>query len=313
MADETGLDAFFFAHNQSGTMVNVTNGTMGGVTSFFFNYTLTTNSSLANYTCAEISFNDTSGNINLTNQSCFITQPPLIAVPEVCRTFDFFNHSTDSVPLFSINCSGHVNINFGKIVFPFGYIIDNFKDDWLRFGGSLQVDELINSTGNVTAENVFLPQYIFPHTNETIPVLGANLWTNISFSQEETTIKQGITHIHNDNTNTTFTINVDGIYYISYNMDVIDTSASATDIDVAGRVILSNGTEIEGSVFETDIIRVQIETELSHEFLARLNEGDKILFQFTADDADVEMSTHGTFGDHPNSISVIIEKRSTLP
>ena len=143
--------------------------------------------------------------------------------------------------------------------------------------------------------------------------MGAGAWTNITFTQEEVAIKQGITHTHNDNTNTTFNVNTDGIYYISYNYDVIDTSVSSSDIDVAGRVIWVNGTEIDGSVFETDITKKLIETELSHEMLARLKEGDKILFQFIAQNANVVISTHGTFGNHPESVSVIIEKRYNLP
>ncbi len=195
-----------------------------------------------------------------------------------------------------------------KLTFRLGGIIDNIKEGIIK----VTVD-LFNLSGNVTAENVFLPQYIFPHNNETIPVIAANEWTNITFTQEEVVIKQGITHTYNDNTNTTFTINADGIYYISFNADVIDTSPSASDIDISVRVIHSNGTEILGSVFETDITKIQVETELSHELLARLNAGNQIVFQFTADDDNVEMSTHGTFGEHPNSISVIIEKRYNLP
>ncbi len=179
--------------------------------------------------------------------------------------------------------------------------------------GTATPSDKLEVIGNITADNVFLPQYISPHTNETIPVLGANEWTNITFNQEETGIKLGITHTYNDITNHTFTINADGIYYLSYNMDVIDTSASATVIDVAGRVIYVNGTEVIDSVFETDITRQEAETELAHEFLARLILGEQVVFQFIATDADVEMSTHGTFGDHPSSITAIIEKRYNLP
>ena len=172
---------------------------------------------------------------------------------------------------------------------------------------------IINTSLNVTAKNIFLPQYIFPHNNETLPVLGANVWTNITFTQEEVEIKEGISHTFNDTTNTTFTINSDGIYYLSFNMDLIDTSPSASDIDVAGRVIYVNGTEIPGSVFETDITKQEIETELSHEMLARLISGEQVVFQYTSTDADVEMSTHGTFGDHPDSVSIIIKKIHNLP
>ena len=168
-------------------------------------------------------------------------------------------------------------------------------------------------SGNITAENVFIPQYIFSHTNETIALAGANTWTNVTFIQEASALKRGISHTHNDDTNHTFTVTESGIYDIEFDFDVIDTSGSSTDIDIAGRVILTNGTEIDGSVFETDITKKNIETELSHEFLAHLNSGDSIVFQFTADDADVQISTHGTFGTHPESATIVLEKIANLP
>lgn len=166
--------------------------------------------------------------------------------------------------------------------------------------------------GNLTSENVFVPQYAFAHTNRTQPVLGANIWTNMTFNQEATKVKFGITHTFDDNTNHTFTINEDGVYNLEFDFDMIDFSASATIIDMAGRVIFSNGTEIDGSAFETDITRVQVETELSHSSLARLRSGDVIIFQFIADDADVSVSTHGTFGTHPDSATIIIEKVANI-
>ncbi|KKK57300.1 hypothetical protein LCGC14_3055860, partial [marine sediment metagenome] len=93
----------------------------------------------------------------------------------------------------------------------------------------------------------------------------------------------------------------------------VDTSPSASDIDAAGRIIYKNGTEIKGSAFEGDIIKIQIETEISHSILARLLVGDEIIFQFIADNANVQVSTHGTFGDHPDSATIIIEKIANLP
>ncbi len=167
-------------------------------------------------------------------------------------------------------------------------------------------------TGNITSENVFIPQYIFPHTNETIILTGAGAWSNITFGQEETDLKFGIEH-STGLTNDTFTINQTGIYDISFNLDVIDTSASASTIDIAARMVYINETEIRGSVFETDIIKQQVETEISHEFLARLNAGDAVKFQFTATDTDVEISSHGTFGEHPESVSIVMKKIANLP
>ena len=178
--------------------------------------------------------------------------------------------------------------------------------------GDLRVLGDLSVTENVTAENVFLPQYIFPHTNRTIPLVSANVWANITFDQEATAIKKGIGHTFNDNTNYTFTINTAGIYEIDFDFDAIDVSGSSTDIDIAGRVIYVNGTEITGSVFETDITKKDIEVELSHHMMARFESGDIIVFQFIATDVDVQLSTHGNFGDHPDSATIKILKVANL-
>ncbi len=183
--------------------------------------------------------------------------------------------------------------------------------------GTLKVDSNIftsgiTATGNITAENVFLPQYIYAHTNETIPVLGASTWTNVTISQEDSDVKQGITH-DAVTLNHTFTINATGVYDLDYNFDVEDTSVGSSDIDVAARVIYANGTELLGSVFETDITKRGVETELSHNFLAEMFGGETIIFQFIADNENVQISTHGTFGDHPESATVRIIKIANLP
>jgi len=167
--------------------------------------------------------------------------------------------------------------------------------------------------GNALADNVFLPQYIFSHTNETTQVLGADTWTNVSFGQEDSDIKQGITHDYDTITNNTFTIAEDGIYDVDYDFDIEDTSGSASDIDVAARLTLVNGSEVVGSVFETDITRQGAEAELSHNFLVECRAGEQFVFQFVASDADVIISTHGTFGVHPESAAVLMMKVANLP
>ncbi|KKM17643.1 hypothetical protein LCGC14_1673740, partial [marine sediment metagenome] len=184
---------------------------------------------------------------------------------------------------------------------------------WLNgFFVNLFVSGDLNVTGNITSANVFVPQYAFTHTNETIPLTTSSVWANVTFGQEVTDILFGITHVHTGIMNHTFTFSEDGIYEIHYDFDVEDTSPSASDIDVAGRVIYENGTEIPGSVFETDIIKQDIETELSHDFLMSVLDGDKIVFQFVADDVDVQISTHGTFGVAPESATVVIKKIANL-
>ncbi len=143
-------------------------------------------------------------------------------------------------------------------------------------------------------------------------MLGASEWTNVTFSQEDTDVKRGITH-DAVTLNHTFGINADGVYDLDYNFDVIDTSGASSDIDIAGRAIYANGTELLGSVFETDITKKIVENELSHDFSVKLIAGDIIVFQFIAEDADVQISTHGTFGDHPESASVRFLKIANLP
>jgi len=170
----------------------------------------------------------------------------------------------------------------------------------------------INASGNITSENVFLPQYIFSHTNETIPVLAANEWTNVTFGEDEAHIKLGIDHHHDSSINDTFEIHEDGIYDISYGLTLIDTSAGATDIDMAGRMVYINNTELGGSVFQTDIIRQEIETIITHRFLARLVTGDEIKLQFIASDSDVQLSDHSIFGDDPESALIVINKIANL-
>ena len=153
---------------------------------------------------------------------------------------------------------------------------------------------------------------LLSHTNHTIVLLGASTWTNVTFDQEEPDLMSGISHTYDDSTNQTFTVSVDGIYEADFDFDVEDNSGASSDIDVAGRLIYSNGTEVIGSVFETDIAKKGVETELSHDFLFRASAGDSFIFQFIADDADVIISTHGTFGDHPESATIVIKKVANL-
>ncbi len=166
--------------------------------------------------------------------------------------------------------------------------------------------------GNITSASAFVPVYLFTHTNHTLPVLGANLWTNVTFpldypTEPDEDIKFGWIHNRTDTSNHTFTVLFDGIYDIDYDYDIQNTGAPA-NLNVAGRVIYVNGTELIGSVFEEGLATQNTETELSHDFLVRLNARDVIIFQFISDGANVELSTHHTFGDQPESVSARIFK-----
>jgi hypothetical protein len=207
-----------------------------------------------------------------------------------------------------LRSSGTTLLNGGNVIFNGGDVGIGTTSPTHK----LNVVGNANITGNITSSNVFIPQYMFSHTNATISVKGVGVWTNVTFDQEDSDIKQGISHTFNDNTNHTFTIKEDGIYNVDYDLDVQDTSAGASDINVAGRLILVNGTEIKGSVFEIDITKQGTEAELSHNFLVKALAGQKFIVQFTASDADVQISTHGTYGDYPESASLLINKIANI-
>ena len=164
----------------------------------------------------------------------------------------------------------------------------------------------------VYGSNLFISQYIFSHTNATIQVLGDSVWTNVTFDQEVADISFGISHNASDSTNQTFTIMVDGIYEADFDFDIEDNSPGASQVDLAGRLVYLNGTEVIGSVFETDLDKNGEETELSHDFLFRAYAGESFIFQFAGTDADVQISTHGVFGDHPESATIVIKKVANL-
>ena len=235
------------------------------------------------------------GTFNVTDESWFENNLHLRDLVKL-----FFG-AADDISLLFDGVNFNITAEVGSPIFYFRSFAKYVFDNDVEITGNLNV------SGNITSESSFISQYVFAHTNRTHPLVSASVWANVTFDQELSDIMFGITHV-NDSTNRTFTFQDSGIYDIDYDYDVIDTSASSTDIDVAGRLIYSNGTEVIGSVFETDITKKDIEAEVSHDFLIRVGAGDSVVFQFIADDVDVKISTHGTFGLHPESASVRIMK-----
>ncbi len=82
LQDETGLSFYIFAHNNSGTLLNVSNGTLSG-TSVFVNKTVTITKGQGNYICGQFWVNDTSDNINQTNMGCFTVANTAPTIPYV--------------------------------------------------------------------------------------------------------------------------------------------------------------------------------------------------------------------------------------
>jgi len=159
--------------------------------------------------------------------------------------------------------------------------------------------------GNITADNLYLPAYLYTHTNATIQA-AANKWYNITFDEHPCDLKFGIDHTYNDVTNDTFTITQDGVYHIEYSATFIDTAASPS-AEVGIRII-RNGVEINGSGWEKDTTKQNALGTIQHGILARLSSGDKIKMQFRADQNTVYMKDIGTLSDHDTSATIGIHK-----
>lgn len=161
-------------------------------------------------------------------------------------------------------------------------------------------------TGNVTAENVFLPAFVFAHTNNTIQVAVAGTWYNVTFNEEAASPKLRITHTHDDDTNTTFTIVDSGYYDIHYAMSFSDSQATPSN-HIVMRVV-RNGVEIIGSLLEEDSTKQYSDFTISNGPIIYLNDGDEIQFQFASDATTVSLTSHRTYGEHHDTAVVKIKR-----
>ncbi len=164
----------------------------------------------------------------------------------------------------------------------------------------------VNVTGNITSENVFLPAYISSHTNDTIPVVSAGVWYNITFDQEADEFKRRITHTTTDATNTTFTIQDTGTYEITYSLTVEDSQATPLN-HVVARVI-KNNVELNGFTIESDTTKQNADLLIHNSDLVELVVGDKLNLQFTSDATTVSLITHLTYGVHQNTGHITITR-----
>ena len=174
--------------------------------------------------------------------------------------------------------------------------------------GNVFFDGNLNVTGNVTAENVFLPTFLFAHTNDTIPVASAGVWYNVTYGEEVSSPKLRITHTHDDNTNDTFIIQDDGYYNIHYAMSFQDATATPS-AHILMRVI-KNDVEIPGTLLEEDSSKQYADFTVSNGPIVYLVTGDEIKFQFTSDDTDVSLTSHRTYGVHHDTSVIKIIKIS---
>ncbi len=98
LADETGLSGYIFAHNQTGTL---TNGSFteisGSPATASEDESSTITMAKDNYICGQYWFNDTSGNVNQTDFSCFtiansVPTQPVVSYPSDSTVYSIINY-----------------------------------------------------------------------------------------------------------------------------------------------------------------------------------------------------------------------------
>lgn len=189
-----------------------------------------------------------------------------------------------------------------KEIMRFGFIIGN-----LRLGGHNITDVTnIIADGNITAENVFIPAYLYHHVNTSIYATTAGLFYNVTFN-ETCVLFERVIHVCDDATNDTFTIVDNGIYRITYIMSFQDT-APAPDGHISTRLV-RNEDEIFGSLLESDTTKQNADTLIPNSnVIVSLNAGDRIQLQFAADDNTIRLGTHTTYGDHADAAIITIRR-----
>ena len=122
LSDGKGLSFYVFANNDSGTLINVSNGTLSG-NSAFVNKTITITETQYGTVCGQFWFNDSSNNINQTSLTdsgaCFQVSNEIPTVPTILvpynneinntRTIKFTSTDEDSLT-YNIYINGSFNI-----------------------------------------------------------------------------------------------------------------------------------------------------------------------------------------------------------
>ena len=165
----------------------------------------------------------------------------------------------------------------------------------------------IVASGNVTADNVWISKYVFAHTCVNISVDVAGTWYNITFNRSES-LKNGILHNYDDDTNDTFTITEAGVYDLHGHLSFQD-SAATPDSNIVFR-FTKNDEEITGSVREYDLDKKDWDTLGSTTVFVNLTAGDEIKLQFTSDDTTVSLESDNTYGDHKDTAVIKIKRIS---
>ncbi len=139
LADNVQLDVYRFAHNQTGTLTNGTDVTISG-TSFPVSELLTVTLSNDNVICGQFWFNDTSGNINNTNLSCFTVESSIPTYTNFQNNASVTQTGTGSTVNFSITLADNVQLNLYRFAHNQSGTLTN-GSDVLISGTSLPVSE----------------------------------------------------------------------------------------------------------------------------------------------------------------------------
>jgi len=151
----------------------------------------------------------------------------------------------------------------------------------------------------------FIPEYLFAHTNATIPIASAGVWYNITFDEEEA-LKEGIEHNYNGTNNDTFTIIENGVYDLHGHLSFQDSATNPTS-NVVFRFI-KNGEEIGGSLREIDLDKKDWDTLGSTTVFVDCDKGDELKFQFTADQTTVSLESDFAYGIHKDTGVIKIKR-----
>ena len=168
-----------------------------------------------------------------------------------------------------------------------GLIIGGFMGFILISGIGEIICGNLEVTGNVTAENVFIPTHAFGATNITQTVALADTWYTFNWSY---THIEGIWTLSNS---THMVVANQGHYKICFGASFIDASPVANSHNALK--VNVNSFELNHSYIEFDLQKQNSEVWLSHCVEDNFIQGDAVSIQYISSDTDVTIESHGTY------------------
>jgi len=145
-------------------------------------------------------------------------------------------------------------------------------------------------TGNITAENVFIPTHSFGSTNITQTVAQVDTWYNINWSY---------THIEGNwsGNSTSMVVNDAGHYQVCYGGSLKDSTISPNSQNAMR--VTKNGAELEHTYIELDLFKQNADEWLSNCYEGDFITGDAVSIQYISSDVDVTIESDCTYSDVP--------------